>query len=195
MNNRDIHIDNLTLQSFAQGDPAAFTRVYNRYYPDLYFLAKKLVDDAASDVLADVFMEAWSQKKLFDSPEHLIAYMRIMTRNACFDYLKKQNKDSQRLRDLGHISDQEHQDEYFREITEAQLFSLIRQEIEQLPPHIREVFKLSYIKGLKNAEIARLLGMKDASVRVRKAEALRILRAAFYNIDLAVLLLFIVDRR
>jgi RNA polymerase sigma-70 factor (ECF subfamily) len=190
LNKKALHIDNLTLQSFAQGDPAAFTLVYNRYYPDLYFLAKRLVNDSAADVLADVFMQAWSQKKLFDSPEHLISYMYTMTRNACFDFLKKQSKDTQRLQDLRYVSEREHQDDYFHEITEGRLFSLIREEIEQLPPHIRKVFKLSYINGLKNAEIAQLLGMKDASIRVRKAEALRILRAAFYNIDLAVFMLF-----
>lgn len=95
------------------------------------------------------------------------------------------------LKDLVNLSDQQHQDHYFREIIEGQLFSRIHEEIEKLPPHVREVFKLSYIEGLKNAEIAKTLGIKDASVRVRKAEALRMLRIVFNDIDLTIFLLFL----
>ncbi|HJU45184.1 MAG TPA: sigma-70 family RNA polymerase sigma factor, partial [Chitinophagaceae bacterium] len=173
MNNPDLHISQQALESFSNGDVNAFTNIYNRYYPDLYFLSRRLVGDAAPDVVADVFVQLWSQKKRFDSDEHLLFYLRVMTRNACFDLLKKEHRTSQQLKELSYITDQEHEDVYFREIIEARLFSLIQKEIDQLPSHMREVFKLSYIDGLKNAEIAALLNIKDASVRVRKAEALK----------------------
>lgn len=188
MNNTDLHISQQTLESFSKGDVNAFTNIYNRYYTELYFLSRRLVGDLAPDVVADVFVQLWSQKKRFDSDDHLLFYLRAMTRNACFDLLKKEHKTSQQLKELSYITDQEHEDVYFREIIEARLFSLIQKEIDQLPLHMREVFKLSYIDGLKNAEIAELLNIKDASVRVRKAEALKLLRSAFYNTELIVLL-------
>ena len=176
------------LQQLADGQTTAFTAIYNQYYPELYFLAKRLAGDTAPDVVADVFVQLWTQRKLFENHRHLLAYLRVMTRNDCYDLLKKQQRDVQHLKELRHISEQEHEDQYFQEIIEGRLFALIREEIEQLPPHIREVFKLAYIDGLKNGEIAQLLNMKDASVRVRKAEALKILRATLYRIELIVIL-------
>lgn len=191
LNHADLHIGQLTLESFSKGDVAAFTDIYNRYYPDLYFLSRGIVGDLAPDIVADVFVQLWSQKKRFDSGEHLLFYLRAMTRNACYDSLKKEQRASLQLKELSYITDQEHEVVYFREIIEARLFSLILLEIDRLPPHMREVFRLSYIDGLKNAEIAELLNIKDASVRVRKAEALKLLRLTFRNTDLIVLLLLI----
>ena len=166
----------------------AFTEIYNLYYPDLYFLSRGIVGDVAPDIVADVFVQLWSQKKRFESGEHLLFYLRAMTRNACYDSLKKEQRVSLQMKELAYITDQEHEEVYFREVIEARLFSLIQKQIDQLPPHMREVFRLSYIDGLKNAEIAELLNIKDASVRVRKAEALKLLRLAFHNSDLIVLL-------
>ncbi len=176
------------LQQLADGQTTAFTAIYNQYYPELYYLAKRLASDAAPDIVAEVFIQLWTQRKLFENDRHLLAYLRVMTRNACYDLLKKQQRDLQHMRELRHISEQEHEDQYFHEIIEGRLFTLIRAEIDQLPPHIRQVFKLAYIDGLKNAEIAEQLHMKDASVRVRKAEALKILRATLYRTELIVII-------
>ena len=191
MSSNDLHISPQTLAAFSNGDVTAFTRIYNRYYADLYFLSRGIVEDLAPDVVADVFVQLWSIKKKFDSDQHLLFYLRAMTRNACFDCLKKEQRASRQLRELSYITDQDHKDVYFSEIIEAQLFRLIQHEIDQLPLHMREVFKLAYIDGLKNAEIAQLLNIKDASVRVRKAEALKILRLSLNDTELVVLLAFL----
>ena len=186
------YMNDVLLQQLADGQSSAFTTIYNDYYPELYFLSKHLIGDDAPDVLADVFIRLWTQRKLFESKAHLLAYLRVMTRNACFDHLKKQHRDVQQLQELLHISDQEHEDRHFHEIMESRVFTLIRNEIEELPPHMREVFKLAYIDGLKNAEIASLLQMKDAAVRVRKAEALKILRSSLYRIELIIIMKLII---
>lgn len=180
------------LQQLADGQASAFTTIYNQYYPELYFLSRHLIGDEAPDVVADVFIRLWTQRKLFESRPHLLGYLHVMTRNACFDHLKKQHRDVLQLQELLHISEQEHEDRYFHEIVEARVFTRIREEINELPPHMREVFKLAYIDGLKNAEIASLLQMKDAAVRVRKAEALKILRSSLYRIELIIIMKLII---
>lgn len=184
MTSTKFHIDGLILKSFAEGNAASFTQIYNLLYPYVFFVARRLVQDAAPDVLADVFAEVWIQKKQFETPKHLFYYVQSMTRNACFDYLKRENRNSCNIADLERVSDAKHSDIYFEEMAEGHLFSLIRDEIDKLPKHLREVFTLSYINGLKNNEIAELLCIKNSSVRVRKAEALKILRTAFSKSDL-----------
>lgn len=165
------------------GSKVLFTQVYNDYYTQLYFLTKKMVQDAAPDILADVFTELWVQEKEFESERHLFFYLRAMVSNACFDFLKKKNRDSKQIDLLTLQTDQQYTDIYFRDIVEGHLFTQIKEEIDKLPPHLREVFTLSYIKGLKNNEIASLLQIKDNAVRVRKAEALKKIRTAFHGTE------------
>lgn len=176
------------LDALSKGQEYAFTEVYNRYYKNLYYLSSHLVGDHAPDIIADVFTELWIQKKHFDSGEHLLAYLRVMVRNACFHFLKRQERDHQLHREFLYRSDLQQEDYYFREIIEARVFSMLRAEMDELPPHLREVFILAYKGGLKNTEIARLLHIKESSVRVRKVEALKLLRTAFYRIELFFLL-------
>lgn len=165
------------------GSKVLFTQVYNDYYSRLYFLTKKMVREAAPDILADVFTELWVRGKEFESELHLFFYLRAMVSNACFDYLENKNRDLKQIDQLTLQTEQQYNDVYFRDIVEGHLFAQIKEEIDKLPPHLRKVFTLSYIKGLKNSEIANLLQIKDNAVRVRKAEALKKLRTIFHGTE------------
>ncbi len=111
-----------------------------------------------------------------------------MTRNACLQHLRQLHRQQALLSEFAAISDREYEEQYFREIIESRLFALIRHEIDQLPHHVRQVFVLAYIDGLSNARIAETLRLRDSSVRTLKSEALKQLRAALYDVELAVLL-------
>ncbi|MBS0028169.1 RNA polymerase sigma factor [Chitinophaga sp. 22321] len=181
-----LHDYQNTNQSLKERE-SSFAVIYNKYYPELYFMSRRFVGDQAPDILAEVFIRFWNRQRQFDNEFHLISYLRVMVHNACIDYLKMQQRQLQSLQDFSYLSDQEYEDHYFREVMEGRLFSLIMEEIERLPEHCKIVFKMSYIDGLRNAEIARLLNIKDASVRVRKSEALRILRSVRFPICLLLL--------
>ena len=55
----------------------------------------------------------------------------------------------------------------------------MREEIELLPPRQREVFDLRMNHDLSHSEIARLLGITEASSRANHYQALRRLRGRF----------------
>ncbi len=179
--------DTELLRQLAAGENAAFTQVYRQYYAELFWLSKRMVGDAAPDVLADVFLRLWTNRKLFDNRQHLLAYLRVMTRNCCLDALKQDERRDAAATQLAFITDEEYEQQYFAEIIEARLFSLIRNEIDALPTHLGKVFTLSYIDGLSNSQIAEQLNLKDGSVRALKSEALKLLRASLRHIELAVI--------
>jgi len=71
---------------------------------------------------------------------------------------------------------------------QAELLQRIYEEIEKLPKKCRQVFKLAYLDGLSNEEIAELLHINYQSVKNQKVRALKILRLALNKGFLAVIL-------
>jgi DNA-directed RNA polymerase specialized sigma24 family protein len=61
-----------------------------------------------------------------------------------------------------------------------------------LPAHIKEVFDLACIQGRRNAEIAKILNIKDATVRRRKTEALHYLRQTLKGMGWSTMIVWIV---
>jgi RNA polymerase sigma-70 factor (ECF subfamily) len=57
----------------------------------------------------------------------------------------------------------------------------IYEEIEKLPKKCRQVFKLAYMDGLGNEEIANLLNITYQTVKNQKVRALKILRLALLH--------------
>ena len=52
----------------------------------------------------------------------------------------------------------------------------VNQILESLPPRCREVFVLSRLKGLRNREIADLMGISEQAVKNQISKALRVFR-------------------
>ena len=52
---------------------------------------------------------------------------------------------------------------------------MLFEAIDSLPEQYREIFDLSFESGLKNAEIAKMLGLAEVTVKKRKAKLLAML--------------------
>ena len=59
---------------------------------------------------------------------------------------------------------------------EQETLDMLYAAIESLPPKYREVLRMSYRDGLKNAEIAERLGVAEITVKKWKAGILEMLR-------------------
>lgn len=188
MVNEPVYIGQQLLEELSKGDEKAFTIVYNRYVDEFYWIGKQIVGDYAPDLVADLFTQLWTLKKRFESERHLYAYLRAMLRNACLRRLKLQQREKQLLKELLYASEQEEEDYYLKELIYKRTFTNIIEDVEKLPEHLRKVFKLAYLGEFKNAEIARILHLKESSVRSCKAQALRLLRLATHPIELLLIL-------
>ena len=56
-----------------------------------------------------------------------------------------------------------------------ELHEMLFEAIDSLPEQYREIFDLSFESGLKNAEIAKMLGLAEVTVKKRKAKLLAML--------------------
>jgi RNA polymerase sigma-70 factor (family 1) len=164
------------LPLIANADRQAFAVFYKKMFPGLFQLSYKMLDNKseAEDIVADTFIKFWKSRQQFTSLPETAAWLRRTTRNATLDYLKHQQVKN---RKEAEVAARNYPQEEFT-VTDifAELLQEIYHQIEQLPPRGKEIFKLRYLGGFSNEEIAQQLGINNQSVRDHLARSLKTLR-------------------
>ncbi len=150
-------------------------------------------DADADDVISDVFFELWQNRHEIDFGSNILAYLYRATSTRSLNLLRNRGAASVRL-DLLQSIDTMRLDYLSTEndqsgsIEQTELRDQINKAIEALPEKCREAFKLSYIHGMKNLDIADAMGISVRTVEAHIYKALRILREKLGS--LSVYLLF-----
>ena len=175
--------DNNLIAQFTRGDTEAFTAIYNTYYPTLYSFVKKFIPERedAEDITADIFVKLWRMHANFDNIKNIEAFLYITARNACLDFLRQLKRRNEKQKELLYVLLQEPAEGMLPEDIKAEVLAAILEEIEKLPPSCRNVFKMAYLQGLSNSDIASSLGINNQSVRNHKLRAVKLLRLALLN--------------
>lgn len=180
--------DNDLIFQFNHGDTQAFTAIYNSYYLTLYNFVKKFIPEKedAEDITADIFVKLWRMHTRFDSIKNIEAFLYITGRNACLDFLRHLQRQGERQKELLHVLMQQPPEGVLQEDLKAEVLKSILKEIEKLPRSCRNVFKMSYLDGLSNSQIAESLRINNQSVRNHKQRAIKLLRIALLNKNVLV---------
>lgn len=145
-----------------------YQRLYLEYAPMLLRFARKFVSDFfAEDIVHDVFLKLWD-KQVFLLPEDDIRrILYVAVRNACLDHLRRLNMEQEIIDHravqlkLDELDFFESSDELFMR---KDLLNILMAKVKELPERSQEVFRLSYLEGLKAAEIADRLGISVRTV-------------------------------
>ena len=180
------------IKEFQEGDPHAFTYFFQLHYRPLCYFASQLVGNQpdAEDIVKDTYVKLWQKHTDFATPQNIKAFLYITTRNACLNFLRHiQVKESSR-KELLYLEEEKGQELIINQMIRAELMQEIYTEIEKLPEKRRMVFKLAYLEGLKNDEIADQMRISIHTVKEHKGKALQFLRLRFSdkNIILFILL-------
>ncbi|MNR01645.1 ECF RNA polymerase sigma factor SigL [compost metagenome] len=160
-----------------EGDAAAYTVVYNRYFNELYIHAYSRLRDKeeAQDVVHELFATLWNKRAELMFKSSLPAYLYTAVRNRILDVISHQQVESRYVTSLQHFIEEgycitDHQ------VRERQLTALIEKGISELPPKMRAIFELSRKHAMSHKEIAEQLNLSEQTVRTQVKNALRILR-------------------
>lgn len=155
------------------GDTEAFGAVYDHFFDQVYrYAAFRVPAELAEDLVADIFVKAWEKLHTY-KPQKNVPFGAWLFRIARYTVI-----DSYRARQVVEEvpEDMEDTDALNRAETRVKrrhLLSMVRGAMEELPSRHREVLELSYMAGLPNAEIARVLRMREGAVRTLKSRALK----------------------
>jgi RNA polymerase sigma-70 factor (ECF subfamily) len=168
-------------EELRKGNPEAFTRLYEKYHTINVFFAWRFtgIKQDAEDIVAQSFTKLWQKRETMLSEGQIKAFLQVVTKNACLDYLRSRKTKTAKQEELYTVLLENKEEEGFAEHQyNALLFARIHQEIEKLPEQCRKIFKLAYLEEMKNREIAALLGISASTVKNQKLRAIQLLKAA-----------------
>jgi RNA polymerase sigma-70 factor (ECF subfamily) len=134
----------------------------------------------ARDVAQWVFLRLWKVLPRFDPARRFDTWLYRITMNAAIDHLRRRGPqgtlqplpdDPSLLEDVAASGQAE------RAVDLGELQKVFLKLAAQLAPRQRAAFVLREIEGLETAEVARILGVRESTVRNHLHQARRILQA------------------
>lgn len=160
-----------------KGNHSAFAEIYNRFKGLLILHAyNKLNDrDEAKDIVQELFTTVWNKRNSLEINETLSGYLYTAIRNRVIKYISRKKSEEKYLQSLHDVIEADNSPTDYL-VREHQLSRLIEQEIDQLPPKMREIFILSRKHNLSHRQIAEQLDIAEPTVKKQVSNALKILR-------------------
>jgi len=178
----------ISVEALKAGDREAFANLVERYSPQIYRLALKILNDPqdAEDVLQETFIKALRSISSFEGRSSLSTWLYRIAVNEALMIVRKRKPEIVSI-------DQEKEDAEgeaepvqivdFCCLPEGDLLSaesrrFLDDAVLQLTPALRTVFVLRDVEGLSVRETAEALGISEVSVKTRLLRARLKLREA-----------------
>ena len=183
-------IDPDIIDRLKQGDPDAYAVFFNTYYAPLCYFAAQLVRDrpAAEDIVKDTFIKLWQKHRDFESPQNVKAFLYITVRNASLNFLRHMAVREATQKELRYLGKDKEEAFALNSMIKTEVLREVYYQIEKFPEKRKHIFKLAYLEGMKNEEIAKKLDISVSTVKTQKARAILALRNHFSDTQLALFL-------
>lgn len=181
--------DAALVERLRAGDPAAPADLLAAHTPSLLAIARSILGDenAAMDAVQDAVVSAMRSLDTLQDPGSLAAWLKRTVTNAALVQLRRRRRRRERpIEDLlprfhadGHrVVDQAASglDALEQRMDRDALLARVREAMEQLPDHYREVILLRDVMGLDTNEAAATLSITPNHVKVRLHRARMALR-------------------
>ncbi|SHK78185.1 RNA polymerase sigma-70 factor, ECF subfamily [Chitinophaga jiangningensis] len=187
--NADLLLD--LIPAFQQGESHAFNTFFKEYYRPLCFFAEQLLGNMADaeDIVKDGFVKLWNRKEDFDHPKSIKSFLYTTTKNASLNHLRHQKVHDHFQQEMLYLDDKKGDELILQRMIQSELMQSIYLEIEKLPEKRQQVFRMIFLEGMKNDEIAEKLGISVFTVKEHKAKALQQLRLRFSDQQLMLFMI------
>lgn len=168
------------LERLSRKEGASLQMLFETYFPVLCHFAGRFLPDtaAAKDIVQETFIKLWHSDRHFDTLTGLKSFLFTVTKNACLNWLRGNERLENKHRQAQGLSAEE-ENNIFSNIVVAESIALIYNEVRSMSPKMRQIFLLSYEQGLSVSEIAAHLNMNVKAVKKQKYKSIIALRTKF----------------
>ncbi len=168
----------LVQQAIEQGDQSAYAELMNNYRDSLYFMLLKMTNDAtdADDLTIEAFGKAFKNLRQYTPDYAFSTWLFKIASNNCIDFIRKKKKYTFSI-DRGYNDSQDGEDiknklpadglDPEESFMKKQKIILMRQVVEKLKPHYRNLVELRYFQELSYEEIATELDLPLGTVKAQ----------------------------
>lgn len=178
----------LVQRAVKQGDQKAYAELMNHYRESLYFMLLKMTNNPydAEDLTIEAFGKAFKSLHQYTPDYAFSTWLFRIASNNCIDFIRKKKKNTFSMNNgYGNEEDNEYANtipaetlDPEEEIIKEQKISLMRNVVEKLKPHYRNLVVLRYFKEYSYEEIAEELDLPLGTVKAQLYRA----REFLYNI-------------
>ena len=153
----------------------AFLNLVLPFKDKMYRLAKRLLvsNEEAEDATQEILLKLWTNKAKIATYKNTEAFAMTMTKNYCFDRLK--SKQAQNLR-IVHNNYKDENTGLQKQVEQQDSLDWVEKLMQQLPTQQRLVMQLRDIEQYEFADIAKVLEMKETTIRVCLSRARKKIR-------------------
>lgn len=158
-------------------DEQAFAEIYSRYAASLAgFASSKLFDaEDAKDIIHDVFVKLWQERKQLQIDRNIKAYLFKTTRYRIVDKIRK-NITREEYAGMVKALASQYEPGIEHQIAAKELQQSIAKSLDELSPRVKEIYLLSREENLSITEIAAQLQLSEQTVKNQLGSALKHLR-------------------
>ncbi len=159
------------------GDTLAFDDLVRKYTPKLYGLVYNMTSNRedTADLLQDIFAKAYRSLKRFQGKSTFYTWIYSISVNMTLNYLKKRGRYTKLSMDDVDSGIQNDPDfisltsggNPLRDVNIHELQKRLNESMMKLSEDHRTVVTLYDIQGLQHAEISKILGVSEGTVRSR----------------------------
>lgn len=183
----DLQLVNL----LKEDDQTAFTEIYGRYAENLTgFASSKLYSlEDSRDVIHDVFVKLWEERKDLQVDRNLEAYLYTLIRYRIIDKIRK-NITREDYAGMVMKLNVNPESEIEKQIAVKEIKQGVAAALDKLSPRVKEIYLLSREENLSISEIAVRLQISEQTVKNQLTFALKHLRQSLNYLSLAALFLW-----
>jgi len=161
--------DQVLIKQMQAGDLQALGQLYDRYKPLVYKTALAITGDneAAGDLLQDVFLRLYRFSCRFDPQRPLPPWLYRMTANLAYTWVKRDNRWLQPAGDLAEWLAGSSKDHPQAIVEGRDDWTRVQQAVQCLPISQRVVVVLYYLDDLSLQEISDILDIPMGTVKSR----------------------------
>ncbi|MDQ2177185.1 RNA polymerase sigma-70 factor [Marinifilum sp. D714] len=152
-----------------------FREVFDQYFASLVGFANTFVSDInlSEDLVQEVFVSLWEKQDEYQNEITLKVYLYRAVRNKCLNNIKhEQVKNKYIAESLPKLETEEF---FLDQVLSEEVSRLLYKFIGELPKQRQQIIRYSLL-GLKNQEIADIMGLTINTVKSHKLNAYRELR-------------------
>jgi len=166
----------------AEGDQAAFTKIFDHYEPRIYPFVLKITRSelSAEEIVQELFIKLWTNRAAAKKIENPRSYIFRMATNRTTNYLKTMARQVRIVeKATGQVVIERNVTEEMVDLKETE--ELINKAVQQLPEQQKKVYILSRREGLNADEIATKMNLSSKTVKNHLTEALHTIKERLQN--------------
>jgi RNA polymerase sigma-70 factor (ECF subfamily) len=170
------------LRQIGQGDRRSFEQLYERFSGVLFSIAYRMLNsqEAAEDVLQDVFVQIWKKAPMFDPNRgRPMTWAVTLTRNKAIDLMRSAQRRSglhETVQRETETFSRSKDHSLFDAVASDEMWKMVRDAIAKLSKEQRQAIELAFFASMTQTEIAEHLNQPLGTVKARIRRGMLALR-------------------